>query len=536
MDNRDGPDSGTVDDHAYFINVLMLDRNGNRINRRNPQDIYVPFYDHQIPPGAAAVMHYQLKVPEKSDVVWPMTLKARVRYRKFDYEYMQVVHTTFKLTTESLQHLKVDGVPADLVEKLAALAGKEFDTKQKFLDAVRKHWPAKDAEAHEASLVERARRSGNVPQLPIVDLCNDEITLGPDAVEGGKPSPIKPGWQRWNDYGIGCLLENCWDEPSRCGELEMAELAFKKVYEIGQKPEVDKLVQSHGLLNLVRVYDEIASKESLAEALKLLEEWRQKFENDPNAPWWTASWLRGRVNFRLGNLDNLNNAIEDLERVLDPANRNPVKHYDFTQDYLLINLLGEVLRKKGEHPQVDSAERVKVFQHAIEVYENALKLDPENVITHHGLKECFTKFSESMSPAEDVTEEVTEARLQARAKAMADTKRAVSERVDDARVLARMLLEYGQREPKRDTPKLPTLQIVHDTVRPLWGHEESREMSAAVALVLAGVHREMHAIYKVDDNARGRVFPLYRDKHAWADAASTVYELHRDGAPGWTRP
>ena len=33
---------------------LMLDRNGNRINRRNPQDIFTPLYDKQIPPGAAA--------------------------------------------------------------------------------------------------------------------------------------------------------------------------------------------------------------------------------------------------------------------------------------------------------------------------------------------------------------------------------------------------------------------------------------------------------------------------------------------------
>src|SRR5262249_47593395 len=34
-----GPgDSGKVDDWAHFVNVLMLDREGNRINRRNPQD------------------------------------------------------------------------------------------------------------------------------------------------------------------------------------------------------------------------------------------------------------------------------------------------------------------------------------------------------------------------------------------------------------------------------------------------------------------------------------------------------------------
>ena len=30
----------------------MLDRDGNRIDRRNPQDIFMPLYNHQIPPGA----------------------------------------------------------------------------------------------------------------------------------------------------------------------------------------------------------------------------------------------------------------------------------------------------------------------------------------------------------------------------------------------------------------------------------------------------------------------------------------------------
>ena len=45
-----GPD-GTVDPYSHFINVYMLDKDGNRIDRRNPQDIFVPLYNKQIPPG-----------------------------------------------------------------------------------------------------------------------------------------------------------------------------------------------------------------------------------------------------------------------------------------------------------------------------------------------------------------------------------------------------------------------------------------------------------------------------------------------------
>ena len=60
-----GPD-GSVDPYSHFINVYMLDRKGNRIDRRNPQDIFVALYNKQIPPGAGQVVHFALEVPRGS--------------------------------------------------------------------------------------------------------------------------------------------------------------------------------------------------------------------------------------------------------------------------------------------------------------------------------------------------------------------------------------------------------------------------------------------------------------------------------------
>src|SRR6185369_11340691 len=57
-------DRNEVDPWSHFVNVYMLDRNGNRIDRRNPQDIFTPLYNHQIPPGAAQVVHYAFAVPD----------------------------------------------------------------------------------------------------------------------------------------------------------------------------------------------------------------------------------------------------------------------------------------------------------------------------------------------------------------------------------------------------------------------------------------------------------------------------------------
>ncbi len=78
-----------VDPWSYFLNAYLLDRDGNRIERRNVQDIAVALYDHQIPPGAAAVVHYAFRVP--SDARGPITIDAALRYRKFDTRFLRFV-------------------------------------------------------------------------------------------------------------------------------------------------------------------------------------------------------------------------------------------------------------------------------------------------------------------------------------------------------------------------------------------------------------------------------------------------------------
>jgi len=84
-----GPEN-RVDPWAHFINVYMLDRDGNRIDRRNAEDIFVPLYNHQIPPGAADSLHYGLEVP--AELEGAITIEARLQYRKFDTTYMQYVY------------------------------------------------------------------------------------------------------------------------------------------------------------------------------------------------------------------------------------------------------------------------------------------------------------------------------------------------------------------------------------------------------------------------------------------------------------
>jgi tetratricopeptide (TPR) repeat protein len=132
-------EDGVVDPWSHFVNVYMLDRNGNRIDRRNPQDIFTPLYNNQIPPGAADTVHFAFTVPR--DTNEPITVDARLHYRKFDATYVK--------------HFRGDP-------------------------------KAKDT-------------------LPVVTLASDRVTFpvaGLDATMPAAESKIDL-WQRWNDYGIG---------------------------------------------------------------------------------------------------------------------------------------------------------------------------------------------------------------------------------------------------------------------------------------------------------------------------------------------
>jgi hypothetical protein len=81
------PSDGSVDRWAHFVNAYVIDRDGQRIDRRNPENIFVALYNHQIPPGAADVVHYRLEVPDW--VEGPVEVEAALRYRKFDTVYMR---------------------------------------------------------------------------------------------------------------------------------------------------------------------------------------------------------------------------------------------------------------------------------------------------------------------------------------------------------------------------------------------------------------------------------------------------------------
>lgn len=83
------PGSGIVDPWAHYLGAFVLNRNGDRINRRNVHEIFTPLYSHQIPPGAADTVHYRLTVPE--DATGSIDVAVKLRYRKFETEYIRLI-------------------------------------------------------------------------------------------------------------------------------------------------------------------------------------------------------------------------------------------------------------------------------------------------------------------------------------------------------------------------------------------------------------------------------------------------------------
>lgn len=115
-----GDGGNSVDPWSKFFNVYMLDRDGNRIDRRNPQDIFVPLYNQQIPPGAADLTRYAFTVP--ADVRGPITVDAAVRYRKFDTKYMRYVYGADFSNNLPVMTLATDRVVFDSVGAVSAVA------------------------------------------------------------------------------------------------------------------------------------------------------------------------------------------------------------------------------------------------------------------------------------------------------------------------------------------------------------------------------------------------------------------------------
>jgi tetratricopeptide (TPR) repeat protein len=183
---------GPVEPGAHFYRSYQLDAAGNPIDKRDAYLTRSVLYVRLIPPGAADVAHYRVTIPK--DAHGPITLTAKLNYRKFTHYYTQFAYA---------------GEPAPGQD--GSLVDKNHDSRVFTFKTA-------DIPADVSGEIK-----GRIPDLPIVTLATATAKL---AIAGGTSKPVfqpvveKADRERWNDWGIGLLLQ---------GDLKGAEYAFRQV-------------------------------------------------------------------------------------------------------------------------------------------------------------------------------------------------------------------------------------------------------------------------------------------------------------------
>jgi Flp pilus assembly protein TadD len=281
-------DNGPVDPSAHFYRSYLLDGEGNPIDKRNAWQARSVFYVHLIPPGAADTVHYRVDIPK--DAAGPITFEAKLNYRKFtDY------YTRFSFAS-------------------------------------------------------------NPPVLPIITLAR--ATAKVNIASGAGPCPAKVGqalppadcqWkpiirpqdrERWNDWGIGLLLQ---------GDLKAAEYAFHRVTEADPS-------YPDAYVNIARALIQEGETESarpfLEKALAL----------SPNL---------ARAEFFLASIQKTAGDYDGALKSLTEARRQ------YPRDRVVVDQVGRILFLQRHYAE------------AVSTFKTTLTIDPEDLEAHYNLMLCY---------------------------------------------------------------------------------------------------------------------------------------------------
>jgi hypothetical protein len=255
-----------------------------------------------------------------------------------------------------------------------------------------------------------------------------------------------------------------------------------------------------------------------------------------------VAWVTGLVNEQNGQLDD---AIKNFKLILsDEMNENPnVKNrgFDFRRDFEVWNRLGIV--------QVQRAANERDNREAVSSFEKTLAIDPENETAHFNLSLLFRilaggaggpgESAERRTGDQSHSQRVTATELLSLARDVTVGERSSELRVAAAEQLARLIPVFLASERDRFESKHAVLIELLGKCRPVYSrsHElpiADATLAEATARVLHVLHRELHQIYKPDDNARA-VVATHRQQNPAANHAAqsiVIYPLNRPGAPG----
>ncbi|MCC6590304.1 MAG: tetratricopeptide repeat protein [Bryobacterales bacterium] len=299
-DNGRGP----VERGAHMYRSYMLDGAGNPINKRNAWQMRSVLYVRLIPPGAADTVHYRLKIP--NDAKGPIQLRAKLNYRKFSHYYTQFAYAG-----------KAEG----------GESASDHDSRHYTYTA--------------ANIPKNVSGNikGRIPDLPIITLATTESRL--QIAAKGEPTEWKRlvekrDRERWNDWGIGMLLQ---------GDLKGAEYAFQRVTEA--EPEY-----ADGWLNVARALIQEGQTEAAKAYLAKAQQHGPQLGR--------VHFFRAMVEKADGDYDA---ALKSLQQVAA----------QYPRDRVVLNQIGRLHFLRREYKQ------------AVEALAQVISVDPEDVQAHYNL-------------------------------------------------------------------------------------------------------------------------------------------------------
>ena len=297
---------GPVDPGAHFYRALQVDAHGNPINKRNAFHMRGLVYARLIPPGAADVVHYRVAIP--TDAKGPLTLRAKLNYRKFSHFY-----TAFSYAGEGREGEHGEG----------------FDDREFSFD------PEDIPDNVPGAIKDR------IPVLPIIEIAaaESQLYVGQDSTHW-RPRVKAVDWERWNDYGIGLLLQ---------GDLKGAEHAFRRATEAD--PE-----HPDGWLNVAR---SMVEEGRTTDAKPFLD---KALERSPDLA--RALYFRALVRRASGEYEE---ALADLRLASE----------QYPRDRVVLNEIANILFLSRE------------YQEAIEVLDRVARIDPEDLQMHYTKMRCY---------------------------------------------------------------------------------------------------------------------------------------------------
>ncbi len=314
VEGGDGP----VDAGAHFYRSVQVDGHGNLIDKRNAFHMRGLLYARLIPPGAADVVHYRLRVP--GNAAGPLTLRARLNHRKFSHRY-----TAFSYAGQAGpgQH------------------GPGFDDREFTYD------PANIPDDVPGSVKDR------IPALPITEIASAEASLQVGLPDSEWTPVIDPGdWERWNDYGIGLLLQ---------GDIKGADHAFHRAIEADPR-------HPDGWVNVARA---MVQEGRPSEAIEYLD---KALDLSPGLA--RALYFRALARRPAGDYDG---ALADLRQAA----------MQYPRDRVVLNEIANILFLKRSYAE------------ALAVLDRVARIDPEDLQMHYTKMRCYRGLGQMESAARE---------------------------------------------------------------------------------------------------------------------------------------